>query len=167
MHGDSVAWAIEHRGIVSFCVELWNGMEHVLKMHDEDYDHTADLGAGPVSPNMVGTREEDFVRLYKWLDENPPSDADRLVGATDTFVQPWTVFDHPQLGPVEIGGLDSKRCVQNPPASLLEVECEKNTAFSLALLGSLPSVTSAVGAEALTEEGAARVTLTLSNAGFL
>lgn len=63
MHGDSVAWAIEHRGIVSFCVELWNGMEHVLKMHDEEYDHTADLGAGPVSPNMVGTREEDFVQL--------------------------------------------------------------------------------------------------------
>ena len=25
-HGDSVAWAIEHRGIVSFCNELWNVM---------------------------------------------------------------------------------------------------------------------------------------------
>lgn len=103
----------------------------------------------------------------KWLDENPPSDADRRVGATDTFVQPWTAFDHPQLGSVEIGGIDSKRCVQNPPAALLEAECEKNTAFSLALLGSLPSVSSAVVSEALTEEGAARVTMTLSNQGFL
>jgi murein tripeptide amidase MpaA len=66
MHGDSVAWAIEHRGIVSFCNELWNAMEHVLKEHGEDFDHTADLGAGPVTPDMVGTREEDYVRLYSW-----------------------------------------------------------------------------------------------------
>ena len=62
-HGDSVAWAIEHRGILSFCNELWNAMEHVLKLHGEDYDHTADLGSGPVTPNMVGQREKDYVRM--------------------------------------------------------------------------------------------------------
>ena len=66
MHGDSVAWAIEHRGIVSFCNELWNAMEHVLKQHGEEFDHTADLGSGPVTPDMVGTREEDYARLYAW-----------------------------------------------------------------------------------------------------
>jgi hypothetical protein len=38
------------QGIVSFCVELWNGMEHVLRTHGEDYDHSADLGSGPVRP---------------------------------------------------------------------------------------------------------------------
>jgi hypothetical protein len=165
MHGDSVAWAIEHRGIVCFCVELWNGMEHVLKLHDEEFDHTADLGSGPVSPNMVGTREEDFARLYQFLDEN---------FAAEEYVQSWSAFEHPQLGAVEIGGMDSKKCVQNPPPALLEAECEKNTAFSLALLGSLPAVQTSVATEPLDPEaadvedgGPRRVRVMLSNQGFL
>ena len=55
-HGDSVAWAIEHRGIVSFCNELWNVMEHVLSLQDppEQFDHSTDLGTGTVKAGMVG-----------------------------------------------------------------------------------------------------------------
>ena len=142
MHGDSVAWAIEHRGIVSFCNELWNLMEHVLKEHDEEYDHTADLGSGPVTPDMVGQREEDYVRMYAWLDKHFAGE----------YVQDWTGFEHPQLGAVEIGGLDTKKCIQNPPPSLLEAECAKNTAFTLALFGSLPAVTAVLTTEPL-EDG--------------
>ncbi|MFT5434009.1 MAG: hypothetical protein ACI9OJ_004721, partial [Myxococcota bacterium] len=33
-------------------------------------------------------------------------------------VEPWRAFDHPQLGPVEIGGIDYLRTVRNPPVSL-------------------------------------------------
>lgn len=67
-------------------------------------------------------------------------------------MQDWTEYDHPQLGKVEIGGLDTKRCIQNPPPALLEKECEKNTAFSLALLGSLPAVEANLSAQPLSHE---------------
>ena len=46
----------------------------------------------------IGSREEDYVNLYKYLDTNFPG----------RYIKEWEPFDHPQLGPVEIGGLDSK-----------------------------------------------------------
>ena len=104
---------------------------------------------------------------YQWLDEH---------FSASEYVQDWTPFEHPQLGPVEIGGLDTKRCIQNPPPALLEEECAKNTAFSLALLGSLPAVSAELTAEPLTVSGqsvgagggfAVRLTLHLVNVGFL
>jgi hypothetical protein len=52
---------------------------------------------------MFGTRthkEEEALerRLYAWWDEQ------ELAGQKPALYQPWTPFDHPQLGPVEIGG---------------------------------------------------------------
>ena len=41
---------------------------------------------------------------------------------------------------------------ENPPPSLLEAECAKNTAFTLALFGSLPAVTAVLTTEPL-EDG--------------
>ena len=79
------------------------------------------MGGGP-KMDGIGSREEDYVNLHMYLDTNFPG----------RYIKEWEPFDHPQLGPVEIGGLDSKWCLQNPPPELLEAECEKNTAFALA-----------------------------------
>ena len=51
-------------------------MEHVLSLQDppEQFDHSTDLGTGTVKAGMVGTREEDFARLYAWIDTELPSD---------------------------------------------------------------------------------------------
>jgi hypothetical protein len=38
---------------------------------------------------------------------------------------PWYAFDHPQLGPVELGGWDSLYTWSNPPHALLEREVAK------------------------------------------
>ena len=93
------------------------------------YDHTNDLGLGG-GPKLgaIGSREEDYVSLYSFLDKNFPG----------RYIKEWEAFDHPQLGAVEIGGLNSKWCLQNPPPELLEQECERNTSFALALLAVLP-----------------------------
>lgn len=68
---------------------------------------------------------------------------------------------------MEIGGVISKWCQQNPPPELLEAECEKNTAFALALMGVLPvvKVTSAVATPV--GGGASKVTIRYRNEGFL
>ena len=63
------------------------------------YDHTNDLGLGG-GPKLgaIGSREEDYVSLYSFLDKNFPG----------RYIKEWEAFDHPQLGAVEIGGLNSK-----------------------------------------------------------
>ena len=122
------------------------------------YDHTNDLGlGGGPKPGAIGSREEDYVSLYAFLDKNFPG----------RYIKEWEPFDHPQLGAVEIGGLDSKWCLQNPPPELLEQECERNTSFALALLAVLPVVkVSAATAEPL-GGGATKVTVAFRNEGFL
>ena len=105
-------------------------MEHVLALDGEKFDHSTDLGTGKPQPDMIGFREQDFVKLYAWLDRTFPGQ----------YLHEWKPFEHPQLGQVEVGGLDTKACIQNPPPSLLGRECERNTEFSLSLAGALPVV---------------------------
>eukprot|EP01047_Picozoa_sp_COSAG01_P012704 COSAG01_NODE_580_length_15231_cov_6.793220_6_plen_222_part_00 len=158
-------------GIVSFCNELWNAMEHVLSQCDppQQYDHSTDLGTGTVKAGMVGTREEDWAALYAWIDAELPKGGSGPFSAEGggPYLDDWTPFEHPQLGAVEIGGLNTKWILQNPPPGpLLVREQERNTAFSMALAGALPAV-KVVSASATplllpgnTEDGAAADTTT-------
>ena len=52
----------------------------------------------------------------------------------------WTPFEHPQLGEVEIGGVDYKYVAQNPPIKFLVQELEKHTRFMLRQVKTLPLV---------------------------
>ena len=99
--GGLCPWAFDSRGIVSFSNELWNIMDHVLLEESDGkvgYDHSNDLRVGTDKVDMVGAREEDYVKLYQFLDKNYPGQ----------YIQEWTKFEHPQLGMVEIGGIDPK-----------------------------------------------------------
>ena len=75
-------------------------------------------------------RENEAVNVLHWIDDNVFPDC----------FQPWTGFDHPQLGYVEIGGCDSKFISQNPPPAYLEQELEKHTRFLLRLPNILPDL---------------------------
>lgn len=61
----------------------------------------------------------------------------------------------------------SKWCLQNPPPELLEAECEKNTAFALALLGALPVVKVVSATSTPVGGGASKITIIYRNEGFL
>ncbi len=81
-------------------------------------------------------------------------------------ITPWRPFDHPQLGAVEIGGIDYLRTVRNPPVTQLKRECERGFHVAETIRKSLPDVratltTTPVG------QGARRVRLVLENRGFL
>jgi hypothetical protein len=102
-------------------------------------------------------RTEDLRKIYAWTE--------REVGKDGVFA--WSAYDHPDFGPVEIGGLNPKFVVQNPPLHLLEDECVGVSTF-LTRLGLstakliIPSVqVSPIG------EGLFRVVAEVSNAGFL
>jgi len=54
-------------------------------------------------------------------------------------IVPWTPVDHPQLGPIEVGGM-KKQMRRMPPSFLLEEEAHRNMAFTLWHAYELPQV---------------------------
>jgi len=84
-------------------------------------------------PKPIKSDEEQidgYRKLIHWVDENLNGEG----------IMPWTKFDHPQLGEVEIGGIDYKKIIQNPPIKFLPQEIEKHTRFIHRQLNTLPRV---------------------------
>jgi hypothetical protein len=95
----------------------------------------------------------------RWLDENLPG----------RYFKPWTKFQHPTLGEVEIGGFNPKFFRQNPPPEILEEWAAKEARFNLLLAKSLPQVR-VVSLEAKPvkkEPGVFEIVGVLTNDGFL
>eukprot|EP01051_Picozoa_sp_SAG22_P010474 SAG22_NODE_946_length_6371_cov_12.683833_2_plen_211_part_00 len=97
------------------------------------------------------------MKALHWCDETLPA---------GSYFQEWTAFDHPQLGPIEIGGWKYKYIWQNPPPQLLEAEIAKNTDFALTLARCLPRPKAALAVEPL-GGGYSKVKLHLLNTGWL
>ena len=77
----------------------------------------------------------------------------------------WRPFDHPQLGPVELGGLHYLHTVRNPPPHLLPAECERGVTIADRIRKSLPRVQGHVEVEGAGELRVLK--LRLENLGFL
>jgi len=96
-------WLYNRKGIFSFITEFWNPLT-AAGISLENTTASAWLwGFHPV---------EDELKLLRWSDE-------KLAG--QGFAK-WQPFDHPQLGPVEIGGFDLIRYWYNVPFDRLEQE---------------------------------------------
>jgi hypothetical protein len=100
MAGAADDWAYEHLGIYSWTTELW------------DVIHAATGQRAPTDIWYTGPAPEHELAVARWLDEQHPALA---------YVD-WYPIDHPQLGPVELGGPDVFRVWDNPPLALLAAE---------------------------------------------
>ncbi|HSA97238.1 MAG TPA: M14 family metallopeptidase, partial [Acidobacteriota bacterium] len=85
------------------------------------------------------------------------------------YFKPWTKFNHPTLGEVEIGGFNPKFWRQNPPVELLEEWAKKEALFNLFLAQSLPQVkiVSAEVRPVKKEADTLEVVAVFTNEGFL
>ena len=111
---------------------------------------------GGKEPETAAQQLERFEACRAWVREHAPR-----------YELGWTAWEHPQLGPVEIGGLQSKFTVQNPPEEYLAAECEKATRFHLRFLQALPRLTvDALSAKAL-GGGVYEIKVTVGNLGYL
>ncbi len=99
------------------------------------------------------------VENLRWLDENLPG----------KYFKPWTKFNHPTLGEVEIGGFNPKFFRQNPPPEILEEWAAKEARFNLLLAASLPQVRIvSIDAKPVKKEpGIVELTAVVTNDGFL
>ncbi|MBQ9308652.1 MAG: hypothetical protein IJ229_12070, partial [Clostridia bacterium] len=91
---------------------------------------------------------------------------DDTVNGGKGFV-PWTPFDHPQLGKVEIGGWKDKMTKWNPPLPQLTDVMEKTYQTTLASLAMLPHLEMQLISVRRVKPGLYTVELALMNTGFL
>ena len=143
--GGLTDWVYDQIGIFCYATELWS------------------------LPAQAGIEVKDFI---KWFEERTEDEDVAMLKVIDQRLdgrgyKRWTPFDHPQLGPVEIGGWEFKFTFQNPPAPFLEEECRKNAAFTVRAMGTAPRLAiAAAEAEAL-GSGLYKVHAVVENGGFL
>jgi len=144
-YGVESDWLYDHLGIMSFMTELW-GLAHRAGIPSTNYLQLEE-----------GRTEEDDLKILQLLDER--ADGRRFAH--------WHPFEHPQLGPVELGGMEVKFGLMNPPGPLMPEEIERAVPFAIAAMGTAPHLRlSAAGTEEV-EPGIYRVWANIGNDGFL
>ncbi len=143
-HGSLKDWVYEEMGIICFSTELWD-LERTAGVPKEGYYN-------------LGPRDDDTQRrVFKWVVDN--------VG--DKGFRDWSTFDHPQLGPVEVGGMVYIWAYRNPPGHLLQEICHNNVMFNLQHAAAAPRV--AIDDLTITPLGGDlfKVAAVVSNHGYL
>jgi hypothetical protein len=108
MSGAADDWAYEHLGVYGWTTEFW------------DVVHTA-TGSKPSTLFWyTGPTDDEALAVLRWCDTEHPG------GFVD-----WYRYEHPQLGPVELGGWDDLSVWVNPPPHRLRAEVEPHAAFAV------------------------------------
>lgn len=138
-------WCYETQGIPSLTIELWD----LMNRSGVDPESTRQQR----DPEVI---EQETLKAYQWLDENAPG-----------YYQDWQPYNHPQLGLVEIGGVDYKYTFQNPPHQFLPQEVEKMSLFIVENAKMLPKlIIDKVSYEAVGPDTYS-ITALIGNVGFM
>ncbi len=137
-YGTFISFGYFAYGIVGWVPEYWPGPSSWVPDHE---------GTGSVT-------EADWHR----------ANDERFGGR---YFTDWTPFDHPQLGPVEIGGWHTKYWNQNPPPELLEEELRVQIPWILEMAARSPLVRVSEPRFEELGEGRVAVTVTVTNDGWL
>ncbi|GLV14433.1 peptidase M14 [Alicyclobacillus hesperidum] len=151
MPGAADDWMYDHLGVLSFTIEIWDLDGRAGARGYGQYGMRALLA---LSPEEI---LEDERKVYAYVT--------REFAAEGYF--DWKSFDHPDFGPVEIGGLDPKFIIQNPPLRLLPEECQKVSAFLTKLGLSTAKLTITSVSCDRVADGVYRIVGEAANAGFL
>ncbi len=142
--GGLMDWTYEKMGIPSFATEVWD-VETEAGVEKTAYY------------NLHPRTEEAQLKVFEWVLEH----------LGEHGFRPWRAFDHPQLGPVEVGGMVYIWTYRNPPPALLESVCRANVAFNLKHAAAAPRVrVEDVTVEALSDD-LFKVRATVANHGYL
>lgn len=145
LKGGLTDWVYEQLGALPFATELWS------------------LAA------KAGVEITDFIGFFR--DRPPETDAAMLKVLDDELggagFKPWTPFEHPQLGPVEIGGWDTVFTFQNPPGPMLEEVTAPNARFVLRAMGTAPRLQIREATAEALGDGVYKVSALIQNTGYL
>jgi Zinc carboxypeptidase len=147
--GVITGYAYHQRGALSYCVELWDIFTQAGMAQEPKRKMFVDL--------YTQLTREDLLKLAKW---------DAAHNQSRVF-RSWRKFNHPQIGEVELGGLDLRVGVSNPSYEKLDEVCRQHSATTLRVASLLPQLNVSVTAQEKLAEGMTRIELKISNAGYL
>jgi hypothetical protein len=129
-------------GVPGYTVELWDPFEHV----GVELEDPASFFQDP--------DQETILAYLQGIAEDPSN------------VQSWQTVEHPQLGTVEVGGLEYLRTLRNPPVDELDGECETAWRMAERARRALPDVSADVRVTS-NGENSHTVRVILENVGCL
>jgi hypothetical protein len=146
LRGDLTEFAYHQRGCLAYVIELWDiftqiGMKQ-MKPFVDVYTHL---------------ERKDFEALAKW---------DRDANQGRVFGK-WRRVRHPQLGDVEVGGLDPRVGISNPPYEKLAEVCAQQSAAFLRVAALVPRVDLQVLKREKLAESLTKIELRIVNRGYL
>jgi Zinc carboxypeptidase len=144
MSGAADDWAFEHLGVFAWTTEFW------------DVVHAATGTKQSTHFWYTGPTEAEELAVLAWADEHHP----------EMFV-PWRPFDHPQLGPVEIGGWDDMHTWTNPPLARLADEVRPHAEFAVFQALAAPCIEVVHQLAEPLGDGVWRVEVGVANTGWL
>lgn len=145
LHGDLSDFAYHHRGALSWVCEIWDVFERAgLPKAKRFVDRYTQLD------------REHVEKIATWDRDNNPT----------PVVLPWRAFEHPQIGEVEVGGIDPRFGLWNPPRGELAAICTGLSNVFLRLTAMTPRVKLGARVERLADDHA-RVVVDVTNAGYL
>jgi len=148
MSGASDDWAYEHLGVFGWTTEFWD----VVRAATGKQQSTHFWYTGPT--------DDERLAVLRWLDEHSTDEASR--GFVD-----WYPYDHPQLGPVELGGWNGLYSWTNPPPDGLLAEVDRHADFAVAQALAAPCVEIRHARLEQVGEDAWRVSIGVANTGWL
>jgi hypothetical protein len=134
------------RGIITYAAELW--------------DLFSEIGAEP-KPRFVevyaGLSRDELTALGQWDTKHNHGRA----------VRPWKKIEHPQLGSVEVGGIDPRVGIWNPPAHKLGEICTRQTSMLFRVAAMAPRLVLRELEQEKISHDVTRIQLCVENIGYL
>lgn len=142
-HGMFSDWLYEHLGLPAFSTEVWD----------------IETEIGLPKPQFFSTRphtEAEQIAFLQWADQHSPQ-----------AYTNWQPFEHPQLGPIEIGGWDPFYIHRNPPSQFIEKVAEPNCRFTVQHALASPQVRIRTWQAEHLDAGFYRLWAIIENLGYL
>lgn len=146
LHGDLTDYAYHQRGAIAYVVELWD-----------------------LFTRIGMPRKKRFVLAYSELGRNEMIDLGKWDATHNQgrVVRPWKAVRHAQLGDVEVGGVDPRVGLWNPPYELLPEVCEAQSRAFARVASLAPRLFIDPPEVEPLAEGLFKVTVTVRNTGYL
>ncbi|MBT7346816.1 hypothetical protein HN807_07010, partial [Candidatus Bathyarchaeota archaeon] len=147
--GCATSFFYEHFGSYVFSTELWDwpwmiGLDHFRERGGVDF-------------SWAKLTEDEQLNELKWIDEN----------YADGFLD-WEPYEHPQLGHVEIGGVERKYTRRNPPpGKWLKYEVDKVLMFAIRHASLLPLLEVTESKVEKVADRVFKVSAQVANTGFM
>ncbi|MCR4949853.1 MAG: zinc carboxypeptidase [Solobacterium sp.] len=137
-------WCYQTQGIPCYTMEFWDVPTKAGKPH---------VWGGKEEPSASLER---YYACVKWVKENAPQ-----------YYSDWKEFDHPVFGKVEIGGINFKFTLQNPPENFLQKELENDTKFNIRFAKAMPKLAVDCLSAEKKADGVYEITAVIGNPGYL